>query len=46
MDPISALTKKHGLKVFEDCAEAHGALYKGRKVGEKWLGLFEQIGVS
>lgn len=33
MDPINALARKHGLKVIEDCAQAHGACYKGRKVG-------------
>ena len=33
MDPIMAVARKHGLKVFEDCAQAHGATYKGRKVG-------------
>lgn len=33
MDPIMALTAKHGLKVIEDCAQAHGARYKGRPVG-------------
>lgn len=33
MDPIMALAAQHGLKVIEDCAQAHGALYKGRKVG-------------
>src|SRR3989338_3791673 len=33
MDPVMAVAKKHGLKVIEDCAEAHGATYKGRKVG-------------
>lgn len=33
MDPINALAKKHGLKVIEDCAQAHGARYKGRRVG-------------
>ena len=33
MDPINEIAKKHGLLVFEDCAEAHGATYKGRKVG-------------
>ena len=33
MDPIMALAAEHGLKVIEDCAQAHGALYKGRPVG-------------
>jgi perosamine synthetase len=33
MDPILAVAKKHGLAVVEDCAEAHGATYKGKKVG-------------
>jgi dTDP-4-amino-4,6-dideoxygalactose transaminase len=33
MDPIMALAKIHGLKVIEDCAQAHGARYKGRSVG-------------
>lgn len=33
MDPIMALAEEHGLFVVEDCAQAHGALYKGRPVG-------------
>ncbi len=33
MDPIMALANQHGLKVIEDCAQAHGARYKGRSVG-------------
>lgn len=33
MDEIMAIARKHGLKVVEDCAQAHGAIYKGRKVG-------------
>ena len=33
MDPIMALAAEHGLKVIEDCAQAHGARYKGRMVG-------------
>ncbi len=33
MDPIMALASEHGLKVIEDCAQAHGARYKGRSVG-------------
>ncbi|WP_349632291.1 DegT/DnrJ/EryC1/StrS aminotransferase family protein [Desulfuromonas sp. CSMB_57] len=33
MDPILALARQHKLKVIEDCAQAHGACYKGRPVG-------------
>lgn len=33
MDPILALVRQHGLKVIEDCAQAHGATYRGRPVG-------------
>ena len=33
MDPIMALAAKHGISVIEDCAQAHGARYKGRPVG-------------
>lgn len=33
MDPIMAAAKKYGLRVVEDCAQAHGATYKGQKVG-------------
>ena len=33
MDPIMALAAKHDLKVIEDCAQAHGAKYRGRSVG-------------
>ena len=33
MDPIMKLAKKYGLKIVEDCAQAHGALYRGRTVG-------------
>ena len=33
MDPINDLAKAHGLKIIEDCAQAHGATYKGRMVG-------------
>lgn len=33
MDPIMELAEQNGLKVIEDCAQAHGARYKGRSVG-------------
>ncbi len=33
MDPIVSLAREHGLFVLEDAAEAHGAEYKGRRVG-------------
>lgn len=33
MDPIMAIAERHGLWVVEDCAQAHLATYKGRKVG-------------
>ncbi|WP_222837393.1 DegT/DnrJ/EryC1/StrS family aminotransferase [Candidatus Williamhamiltonella defendens] len=33
MDQIMSLSKSHALKVIEDCAQAHGATYKGRAVG-------------
>ena len=33
MDEIMDLAHAHDLKVIEDCAQAHGALYKGRPVG-------------
>ncbi len=33
MDKILDIAKRYNLKVIEDCAQAHGALYKGKKVG-------------
>lgn len=33
MDAINAIAKKHGLKVIEDAAQAHGTYYKGKRVG-------------
>jgi perosamine synthetase len=33
MDPVLEIAKKNKLKVIEDCAEAHGVEYKGKKVG-------------
>ncbi len=33
MDPLKELASIHGLKIIEDCAQAHGAEYKGERVG-------------
>ena len=33
MDPIISLAKKHKIAIIEDCAQAHGAKYKGKLVG-------------
>ncbi|MFZ7095384.1 DegT/DnrJ/EryC1/StrS family aminotransferase [Luteimonas dalianensis] len=33
MDPILAIARKHGLRVLEDGAQAHGARYKGTRIG-------------
>ncbi len=33
MDPIMEIAKRYHLYVIEDCAQAHGATYKGRKIG-------------
>jgi len=34
MDGIMAIAERHGLPVIEDAAQAHGARYRGRRVGE------------
>lgn len=33
LDPILAIAKQKGLRVLEDAAQAHGARYKGRRIG-------------
>jgi len=42
MDPINAVAARYGLKVIEDAAQAHGARYRGRRVG----GLGDAAGFS
>lgn len=42
MDHINAIANKYGIKVIEDSAQAHGALYKGKRVG----GLGDAAGFS
>jgi dTDP-3-amino-3,4,6-trideoxy-alpha-D-glucose transaminase len=33
LDPILAFARSHGLRVLEDAAQAHGARYRGRRIG-------------
>lgn len=33
MDAVMNVAKRYGLKVVEDCAQAHGAIYRGQRVG-------------
>lgn len=33
LDPLLAIARRHGLKLLEDAAQAHGARYKGRRIG-------------
>jgi dTDP-4-amino-4,6-dideoxygalactose transaminase len=33
MDAIAAIAQARGLKIIEDCAQAHGAMYQGKKAG-------------
>ena len=33
LDPLLGIARKHGLRLVEDAAQAHGARYKGRRIG-------------
>ncbi len=33
LDPVIAIARNHGLRVLEDGAQAHGAFYKGKRIG-------------
>lgn len=33
LDPVLSIARRHGLRVVEDAAQAHGARYKGRRIG-------------
>lgn len=45
MDEIMAIAKEHNLFIIEDCAEAIGSEYKGKKVGSFWdIGCFSFFG--
>lgn len=33
LDPICAISRQHGLAIIEDAAQAHGARYKGQRIG-------------
>jgi len=33
LDPILVVARKHGLRLLEDAAQAHGARYKGKRIG-------------
>lgn len=34
MDPLISIAEKYGICLIEDCAQCHGALYKGKKAGK------------
>jgi len=40
MDKIIDIAKRYDLKIIEDCAQAHGAVYKGKKAGSFGVGCF------
>jgi len=40
MDKVVEIAHKYDLKIIEDCAQAHGAMYKGQKVGSFGVGCF------
>ena len=46
MDPLLELAERHGLTIVEDACQAHGAEYRGRKVGSFGHGAFSLYGTK
>jgi perosamine synthetase len=46
MDPLLELAERHGLTIVEDACQAHGAQYRGRRVGSFGHGAFSLYGTK
>jgi dTDP-4-amino-4,6-dideoxygalactose transaminase len=46
MDPLVELAERHGLTIVEDACQAHGAAYRGRRVGSFGHGTFSLYGTK
>lgn len=46
MDPLLELAERHGLAIVEDACQAHGAEYRGRRVGSFGHGAFSLYGTK
>jgi perosamine synthetase len=46
MDPLMELAERHGLAIVEDACQAHGAEYRGRRVGSFGHGAFSLYGTK
>ena len=46
MDPLVELAERHGLAIVEDACQAHGAEYRGRRVGSFGHGAFSLYGTK
>ena len=40
MDPLVEIAERHGLRIIEDAAQAHGATYRGRRAGQLGPAMF------